>query len=168
MFYNNTTFATTSKTTLAVFPTAGARNYLRLRYIPGINWGTTYTVTVRAMKNGVWGSYGAECSFTYGGAKSYTINNFEGQEEGFDINEAYMELNSYPNPFSNNATINIESSEDIDCGLEVFNITGQAVYSTTIHTNTPIEIGNDFRPGIYIVRVNNNGKVITNRIIKTN
>ena len=167
-FTNTTTLAVTSRTTLSVFPTAGYRNYLRLYYVPGINWGTTYEVRIRVKLKGVWSNYGSVCTITYGPSKSFTSENLEGQTEDVGLIDEFIELNTYPNPFNNSTTINVGSNENIECGLEVFSITGQSILTTTIHTNTPFEIGEDFGQGIYIVRVNSNNKVITSRIIKTN
>ena len=71
-------------TTVSVWGSSyGYRNYLKLYYLPGIQYGYTYDVKVRAKISGVWGEYGTLCQLTllgtklsvgYCGSSYYTTN----------------------------------------------------------------------------------------------
>ena len=69
-------------------------------------------------------------------------------------------VNVFPNPANN--VINVENAAGSQISL--FNITGQEVLSIEVaNANAAINVA-DLAEGIYVVRVNNNGKVATSKI----
>ena len=69
-------------------------------------------------------------------------------------------VNVFPNPANN--VINVENAAGSQISL--FNITGQEVLSIEVaNANAALNVA-DLAEGIYVVRVNNNGKVATSKI----
>jgi len=69
----------------------------------------------------------------------------------------------YPNPTTENILVNgvIKGST-----LEVVNALGQVVYSEVVsNTKTNVNVAN-YNNGLYMVRITNNGEVITNTFVK--
>ncbi|MBT3385494.1 MAG: T9SS type A sorting domain-containing protein [Prolixibacteraceae bacterium] len=70
----------------------------------------------------------------------------------------------YPNPAKNQVTITIPNPEK--CRLNIFDAHGKMVLSKQItQTNTLINTS-EFEDGIYLFHINNNGKILINKIIK--
>jgi hypothetical protein len=72
-------------------------------------------------------------------------------------------LRMYPNPVS--STLNIEANGTIE-KVTVYNIVGQEVLVKNPKSNSTIIQINELSKGVYIVRTNVDGKVITNKMIK--
>ncbi len=78
----------------------------------------------------------------------------------------------YPNPFENSVTVAVSSSGNLDeLTIEVFNVVGTKVYSTTVQDvrgllNTEINLAR-LGGGLFLVRVSENGKqVLSKKLIK--
>jgi hypothetical protein len=64
-FVDSDPFYEATRTTSDVWGTGfGYRNYLKLSNIPGLAYGQTYDVRVRAYMNGAWTTYGSICQLT--------------------------------------------------------------------------------------------------------
>ncbi len=131
-----------------------------LAYVPNTIAGRTYNVSVAALIGGVWGSYGPICQLTATSSareESSRIINAEANS----IEES-IEFNMYPNP--NNGLFNIELNEVSQ--VIISNTLGQVVLNETME----IGINNlniESQPtGIYFVKVIQNGKQQTSKIIK--
>ena len=68
----------------------------------------------------------------------------------------------YPNPATNKFTVNLAGSEKAN--IEMFNLVGQKVYSSTATEKAEINVSS-FRPGIYMLKVSQNGKVYTSKVV---
>ncbi|MBN1183536.1 MAG: T9SS type A sorting domain-containing protein, partial [Bacteroidales bacterium] len=78
-----------------------------------------------------------------------------------------IELNVYPNPFSEQITINVASLGDEMFDLSVIDLTGRIVYTTTdLLCNEANILSLPIKEGMYILRVSIRGRVYTYRIIK--
>ena len=75
----------------------------------------------------------------------------------------------YPNPFTNELTIEQNSENSQNKKLEIINQLGQVVYKTdSFADNKTIKIDlSQLVPGYYIVRLSTNSSVSTSRIFKT-
>ena len=82
-------------------------------------------------------------------------------ETEFKISE---ELTIYPNPASENVTINLQNNETIKT-VKIFNQNGQLIRIIQNQTNNPIQIS-DLSSGLYFVRVDTNKKYYCGKIIK--
>ncbi|GGK39228.1 MULTISPECIES: T9SS type A sorting domain-containing protein [Flavobacteriaceae] len=85
-------------------------------------------------------------------AKSLSIvkNNIEG-------------FKMYPNPVSN-GQLNVTSNNWADKHVEIYNIAGQQVYSKKVSNKEVIHISN-LNKGIYMVRINEEGKISTRKLV---
>lgn len=89
------------------------------------------------------------------------------------VNEEWLGISIYPNPFSNSTTITYNLSQPSNVLIEVFNNLGQKTetiadknQSAGIHTLSFTANENKSDCGIYTVKFNIEGKVFTRRIVK--
>ena len=68
----------------------------------------------------------------------------------------------YPNPATNKFTVNLAGSEKAN--IELFNLVGQRVYNGTATEKAEINVAN-YRAGIYMLKVSQNGKVYTSKVV---
>jgi surface protein len=73
-------------------------------------------------------------------------------------------LEVYPNPFTNELTIEIEGNS-CEAEIEIINAIGQAVYKGNIVNQTTIPTGS-IAPGVYLIRFENNKTLEFKKIIK--
>ena len=85
-----------------------------------------------------------------------------------DITVASLENNTiagftmYPNPV-NNGILNITTSQNLDKNIQIFNILGKQVLTTTI-TNTTVNVSN-LNAGIYLIRIEEAGYFTTRKLV---
>ena len=81
------------------------------------------------------------------------------------VNVPEIEKNNptvYPNPATNNFTVNLGNDEKAN--IQLFNIVGQQVYSETITGTAQVNVAN-LNSGVYMLKINQNGKVYTTKVI---
>lgn len=81
------------------------------------------------------------------------------------VNVPEIEKNNptvYPNPATNNFTVNLGNDEKAN--IQLFNIVGQQVYSETITGTAQVNVAN-LNSGVYMLKINQNGKVYTSKVI---
>tara|TARA_R110001583_G_scaffold21685_11_gene82135 strand:- start:207 stop:977 length:771 start_codon:yes stop_codon:yes gene_type:complete len=83
-----------------------------------------------------------------------TLSVVKNQIEGFAM---------YPNPVSN-GQLNISSSSWADKQVEIYSISGQQVYNKLVQNKEVIDIYN-LNKGIYLVRIQEEGKISTRKLI---
>ena len=71
-------------------------------------------------------------------------------------------ISVYPNPATNKFTVNLAGSEKAN--IEMFNLVGQKVYNCTATEKAEINVSS-FRPGIYMLKVSQNGQVYTSKVV---
>jgi alpha-tubulin suppressor-like RCC1 family protein len=92
------------------------------------------------------------------GISYYRIQQFDKDERssfsGIEIVSS-EELNAlvYPNPFSDNISIVVGYTKDMEYTLEVADITGKSVYTGKHITNQKLIIGENFSSGMYFIRI---------------
>lgn len=94
------------------------------------------------------------------GAKSGQVTT--GLAEDF-TNETF-DFTVYPNPASSEFQIQTQGCND-EAQIEIYNLTGQIIYSTKEKMNEPFVIQNNFEAGIYIIKLTYNDAVITKNLI---
>jgi ELWxxDGT repeat protein len=76
-------------------------------------------------------------------------------------------LNSYPNPFKSDFNFRINGKDNEPVQVSVFTLTGTAVEEQPdLFTNTDYRLGSTWPAGMYILKVNNSGKILTQKMIK--
>lgn len=81
------------------------------------------------------------------------------------VNVPELEKNNptvYPNPATNNFTVDLGNDEKAD--IQLFNIVGQMVYSETITGTAQVNVAN-LHSGVYMLKVNQNGKTYTTKVV---
>jgi len=71
----------------------------------------------------------------------------------------------FPNPFSNEATLNLKSFST-NAIVEVSNLSGQILCREKVENITTGKIGSELQPGMYILGITDGNKRITSKIIK--
>lgn len=100
--------------------------------------------------------------------KSITTIVFPGSTIGSGIgdikkNEDYGRV--YPNPFSNEATLNLNGFSG-ETEIKINNLSGQILYQERIKNATTVKIGSGLSQGVYILKVTDGEKQKTMKIIK--
>jgi hypothetical protein len=81
------------------------------------------------------------------------------------VNVPEIEKNNptiYPNPATNNFTVNMGNDEK--AFIQLFNIVGQQVMSETITGTAQVNVAN-LNSGVYMLKINQNGKSYTTKVI---
>ena len=66
----------------------------------------------------------------------------------------------YPNPANEEAIVHVDGIISQNTKLEVVNILGQVIYSSSARSNSDLFINTlNFETGMYIYRLNDNGKI---------
>ena len=136
-----------------------------LSYVTTTQVGKTYDVSVSAQVGGVWAAYGQACQVTALSAKDGGVVDFANAKT-IDHNsiseEATFELNVYPNP--NQGLFNIELTAASQ--VMITNTLGQVVLNETMEAGKS-NLNIESQPiGIYFVRVTQNDKQQTLKLIK--
>lgn len=80
-----------------------------------------------------------------------------------DLNEPSGDLSLFPNPSDGIITVNIKGTQ-FDGRIEIQDITGKIVYSSSINDNK-LQLSLNASPGLYFVRFISNKNVLTKRLI---
>jgi trimeric autotransporter adhesin len=75
-------------------------------------------------------------------------------------------LFSAPNPFDNDFTLRINSPDDIQTQVRVYTVNGLLVESLSSQPNTNYQLGKDWAPGLYFVRISVGDKTMTRKMVK--
>ena len=120
----------------------------------------------------------ANYTFDYGYSKAYTKTTFPSNDGEFSVinisknsigidDNTLSEISIYPNPASDHITINTSNSISGISKFQILNLLGEIVYSDRkeFSETTSINI-NHLEPGLYFIKIENNGSVISKKIIK--
>ena len=79
-----------------------------------------------------------------------------------------IEIEAYPNPFSNTTTVLISKDGDNEqVQIELYELSGQMVSTSRQNTNEQFQIGNEVRSGVYILKVIHSDGVESIKLVKT-
>ena len=140
-----------------------------LSQFPGLQTNTTYSVQVRVFFNNTWGPYGSMCNVTTPSTFMRAANAEETPIIETALNVTHLEANSYPNPFTQSASVRIKTDKESDqIIIKVFDITGRflELHSMNPKDTSDITIGKDYPAGIYYVVINQSNYLKTLKIIK--
>lgn len=68
----------------------------------------------------------------------------------------------YPNPATN--MVNVNLAGDKEAKVQMFNLVGQQVYNGTATNTASINVSN-MKAGVYMLKVSQNGKVYTSKVV---
>jgi hypothetical protein len=157
-----------------------AINTMNVSLFPGLQFGVTYNVTVRAKVGGNWANFGPTCAVgIFGALFAPTYHGDNNRSSTTTINNDFAEENTeakllvYPNPSGTTGfNINLEGISEFnnDIIVEVYDMYGKRVFANVSHSkesSQTLKINNDGRlaTGIYIVNVMVNGKTLHEKVI---
>ena len=74
---------------------------------------------------------------------------------------------AYPNPFQNELVLRIAGDNLAEANVEVYNISGKRVDDLgTLKCNTDYSIGSTWPQGVYMLKINNAGKISSQKVVK--
>lgn len=100
--------------------------------------------------------------------KSITTIALQGSTQNVGVKSISSEENEaivFPNPFSNELTLNLKNFS-INAVIEVANLSGQILYREMVGNISSGKIGSELPKGIYILRISDGNKCVTNKIVK--
>ncbi|WP_298117220.1 T9SS type A sorting domain-containing protein [Flavobacterium sp.] len=131
-----------------------------LNMFTGLQSGTTYSVDVSVLINGIWGPFGNACNITTPGSIART-NTPSTLKNSFDVKVV-------PNPFSENFEIKVTSPSNEILKIKVFDNLGRLLddFESTIENLNQSSIGNKYLSGVYNIIIQQNDEVKTLKVIK--
>ena len=78
-----------------------------------------------------------------------------------------LQLNTYPNPSASAFNLLMQGGSSDKVTVTVYTFDGKIVYTTTGMSNSRYSFGNNFAPGIYIVKVIQGNNIQTLRLVKS-
>jgi len=137
---------------------------------PALTFPAQYNVRVRARIGGTWGVFGTPCLIGIIGLnreEANTINEAESITDELNV-DVYFDMIVMPNPFNEQATLNIHSNNNEQVNVEVFDMVGNIVWKNNVTSNTNVSFGIELAQGTYIVKaMSQNGGQAMFRFIKT-
>ncbi|WP_304986253.1 InlB B-repeat-containing protein [Flavobacterium rivulicola] len=133
-------------------------NYVTLNQFTGLLPSTTYVVTVSVELFGEFGPYGKDCAVT---TPAFAAKATPAMDLGF-------EATIYPNPFTTNFTLAVETSSQTDFGIKVFDMVGRLVDQRTVSVSEMKKgiLGDQYPSGVYNVIITQDEVVKTLRVVK--
>lgn len=78
-------------------------------------------------------------------------------------------ISSYPNPFQGEMAVEIKGETNAQFVLEVFALNGRSIQTASgLSFNTTYHFGSQWMQGVYVLKANVNGKIITRKVVKVN
>lgn len=126
--------------------------------------GTGTVTDIQVVQNGryliqVWDNNSGRMASSVPGWFNLTVQDASLSNEDFSLDN----VNLFPNPITNELTIQADSSIDY---INVYNVLGQQVYSLDPNINTTTIDTSTFNQGLYLVTITINGSESTYRIVK--
>jgi hypothetical protein len=77
-----------------------------------------------------------------------------------------VSINAYPNPSASSFKLSIDTDSDEDVKIEVIDLSGNRIFATKGNPNTIYNFGQQFKAGVYFVRVIQGEYQTTQKVIK--
>jgi uncharacterized delta-60 repeat protein len=135
-----------------------------LSYIPQVTYNKSYSIRVRALSGGVWGTFGTACTVTTPASAPrarFALSDYEEPEIGNSIN-----VNAYPNPTSEILNVDF-GNVPANASVEIYNMLGELVLTQSLtalnNTINTTQLSN----GLYHTKVIGNNKLLyAQKIVK--
>jgi hypothetical protein len=139
---------------------------------PILAFPSIYNVRTRARIASTWGNFGPACLIQIIGLNrdgGPTAEKPAYDEDGNIIVEApYFDLTAMPNPYSDFTSIVVNSSNNENVYVQLYDMTGKIVEDIKATTNNRFDAGNSLGKGVYLLRArSDSGNLTTARLIKT-
>jgi hypothetical protein len=143
--------------------------YFGLYNIPGNTYSKTYIVDVAVQIGGVWGPYGPACTVsTPSSSTSRPGSEIVSEEFQADTVTQAIALTSYPNPFTESFTIEMNTSSQEKVSVRAFDINGRLVENITTSPEelSSKKLGGNLAAGIYSLIVSQGEYLKTFKVVK--
>ncbi len=139
---------------------------------PILAFPSQYNVRTRARIGSTWGNFGPACLIQIIGLNrdgGPTAEELAYDEDGNIIVEApYFDLIAMPNPYNDFTSIVVNSSNNENVYVQLYDMTGKIVEDIKATTNERFDAGSSLGKGIYLLRArSDSGNLTTARLIKT-
>ncbi len=161
-------------------------NFFRLSQLTsaGVQFNSTYTVSVSTLVNGVWSPYGTSCTITtpaalmpnepdqIGYVEDGNQNEQENGEEFAGIDEQSLITSNvivYPNPFNKSFLVSVPSDWNNSVDISIVDASGAIVYNHNFSNVSEIEginFGENLNRGVYFVIIENDNQRVHKKLIK--
>jgi len=134
-------------------------NSMQTHFLPGRALNTTYTVTVAAQSDGVWGAEGPACTLTMP-ATNARLNGATSEGE--------WTIKAVPNPFSSNFTLIAQGGNETPVLVHVYDMTGRLVesFSSEAHALQDVSVGENYAAGVYNLSLTQGEETQMVRVVK--
>jgi ELWxxDGT repeat protein len=120
--------------------------------------------------NGYSEQYGGELfryTDDYVPCASTTVARAASEEEAVSMEDKEVLLKAYPNPFVQNFTVSINGDDLDEFSMEVTGMDGTPIaHQNNLQFNHDYTFGDDWRPGIYVVKIRRGDTVTMHRLVK--
>jgi uncharacterized repeat protein (TIGR03803 family) len=82
------------------------------------------------------------------------------------VNENLSEVELFPNPSSHTFTIEVKDKSASPVELKLYDVNGAMLHSAELPASETFQVGEDLKPGVYILRVKKGNRISTHRLIK--
>ncbi|MBF6640935.1 T9SS type A sorting domain-containing protein, partial [Flavobacterium sp. J49] len=132
--------------------------YVSLNQFTGLQPGVTYVITVAVEMFGEFGPYGKDCAVT---TPAFAAKSTPAMVTGF-------EATVYPNPFTTNFTLAVETSSQSSIDVKVYDMVGRLVDQRTVSVSELKKgiLGDQYPSGVYNVIITQDEVVKTLRVVK--
>ncbi len=157
---------TNNGTTLIVNGSGGAYPYTGTGNYPSSIGYKTFTITDA---NGCSATTSINVTSTAGAKTSSSATTLsDGALSTETFNTTTLQISSYPNPTITNFSLLVQGGSAEKIAITVMGADSRTVYQTTGSTNNTYKFGDNFAPGLYIIRVMQGVTVQTLKVIKGN
>ncbi len=118
---------------------------------PTLTFPAQFYVSVRVNYGGVWGYYGNSCLIGIIGINKEAAENQPNELIGGK--NILFEASLYPNPFDQNVTVSVLSSDKDMILVKVFDVTGKQVDEFQMQPTESKVVGGNYESGLYIVKL---------------
>jgi len=143
--------------------------YFGLYSIPGNTYGRTYTVRVAVEVAGQWGPYGEPCTVSTPNSSTGRPGNadFAVEAEITDL-KAAVRVTSYPNPYTDIFTIEMDTPSQEKVIVRAFDMNGRLVEDITVSPEelTSQKLGSRYAAGVYNVIVTQGDYIKAFKVVK--
>jgi hypothetical protein len=143
--------------------------YFALYNVPGSTYSKTYTVDVAVQIGGVWGPYGPACTVSTPNQSTSRPGSGTANQE-FEVDNATQAITliSYPNPFTENFTIEMNTQSLAKVTIRAFDMNGRLVEDITTLPEELVtqKLGSRYASGVYNVIVSQGDYMKAFKIVK--
>jgi hypothetical protein len=132
---------------------------------PALQSNKQYSIRVRATISGVVGNYGSACTIGFASGSRDDGSTMDIEENETKNNN--FNILVYPNPFSNETQLLIQSKNNENIQLQIIDVFGKIVTDKNLNSNENYIVGEGLAKGNYFVKaIDQSGEIAIFRLVK--